>query len=389
MRLLPLVYSVRNLGRSPLRLAATVGGSALVVVLVVAAAGFVRGMERALTVGRGTENVILLSAGSEESIERSQIEGQVASLVAAQLPGIRTVLGVPFVSPEVHVALMAFADGALDRPLHAIVRGITPAAFLVHPRVEMVEGRMPRPGNFELLAGGLASVKMGLPPEDLAVGKVLRLGEHRWTIVGRFRARGAVMDTELWAPLSDVQLLTRRSTVSCVVLALDDAEFADVDVFTRQRLDLELAAIREADYYTALLRFYQPVRMMVWATALLLALAGLLGGLNTIYAAFAARVREIGMLQALGFSRTAVVIGLLQESLIAAAAGSLVGAGAGLVLLNGLTVRFSMGVFELAVDPSVLLSGLTAGLLLGLVGALPPAWRCVRLPIPTALKATG
>jgi hypothetical protein len=58
-----------------------------------------------------------------------------------------------------------------------------------------------------------------------------------------------------------------------------------------------------------------------------------------------------------------------------------------LVALDGLTVRFSMGVFGLVVDSAVLAAGLGAGLFLGIVGALPPAWRCLRLPINEALKA--
>jgi len=72
---------------------------------------------------------------------------------------------------------------------------------------------------------------------------------------------------------------------------------------------------------------------------------------------------------------------------LATAAGALVAATIAVVLLNGITVRFSMGVFGLVVDPAVLLAGLTAGLLLGIVGALPPAWRCLRMPINEALKA--
>ena len=63
----------------------------------------------------------------------------------------------------------------------------------------------------------------------------------------------------------------------------------------------------------------------------------------------------------------------MQESVLATAAGALLAAAAGLLLLDGLTVRFSMGVFGLVIDSSVLLLALAAGLFLGVVGALPPA----------------
>ena len=48
MRLLPFAYAVRNLGRSPSRLFLSVAGAAMVVLLILVAGGFVRGMSTAL-----------------------------------------------------------------------------------------------------------------------------------------------------------------------------------------------------------------------------------------------------------------------------------------------------------------------------------------------------
>jgi ABC-type antimicrobial peptide transport system permease subunit len=126
---------------------------------------------------------------------------------------------------------------------------------------------------------------------------------------------------------------------------------------------------------------------MVWTTAILIATGGLLGGLNTMYAAFASRVREIGALQSIGYARGAIVLSLVQESLLATAAGALVASVIGLLVFDGIHVRFSMGVFGLTIDSTVLALGLAAGLALGVAGALPPAWRALRLPIAEALKA--
>ena len=81
MRQLPFEYAYRNLGRSPARLFASLLGSALVVLLVLAAAGFVRGMQLTLTQPDALhENVLIFGAGSEESVERSQIDAGVPGL---------------------------------------------------------------------------------------------------------------------------------------------------------------------------------------------------------------------------------------------------------------------------------------------------------------------
>ena len=46
------------------------------------------------------------------------------------------------------------------------------------------------------------------------------------------------------------------------------------------------------------------------------------------------------------------------------------------------------GAFGLIVDHAVVLVALLAGVLLGIVGAIPPAVRCLRLPVAEALKST-
>jgi putative ABC transport system permease protein len=154
MRILPFDYAVRNLARSPGRLAATVLAGALVAGLVLAAAAFIQGMARALVISSDAANVILMAVGSEDSLERSQIPANSGSVVAADLPGIKTLLGVPHVSPEIHVALsMRTEPGGADQ-YSAIVRGFASEAFLVHPRVQMTEGRVPQPGQEEIMTIG-------------------------------------------------------------------------------------------------------------------------------------------------------------------------------------------------------------------------------------------
>jgi putative ABC transport system permease protein len=389
MRRLPFDYAVRNLGRSPMRLALSIAGGVLVVLLVLAAGAFVRGMSKSLDVSGGARNVILLGAGSEESLERSEIDPAVGSLALASVPGIKSHAGVAYVAPEVHL-MTELRRGAANGPvLTALLRGVTPEAFLVHERLRVTQGRAPEPGRDEMMVGRLAHTRMGMSPDALGPGTQVWFDKRPWTIVGTFEAPGTVMEAEVWCPLRDLQIAAKRDNLSCVVLTLGEgAEFADVDAFCKQRLDLELIAMRETDYYDALGAFFAPIRAMVAATALLIALGGLFGGLNTMYAAFASRVRELGALQAMGFSRGAIILSLMQESVLATAAGALLAAVIGLVTLDGLAVRFSMGAFGLVVDGPVLAAGLLAGLLLGVVGALPPAWRCLRMPITDALKSS-
>lgn len=389
MRQLPFEYAFRNLGRSKTRLASSLIGATLVVLLAMAAAAFVRGMEVTLSQNPGLHtNVIVMGAGSEESVERSQIDSNVAGIVASSVSGLKQAGEVPLVSPEINTMLPLRTEPE-GEVIQSVIRGVRPEiAVLVHTQVEMMEGRLPQTGVDEIMVGSLTAVRLGLPDSRLAIGQELYFNNRGWKIVGRFAAPSTVMDAEIWMPITDLQIVTKREgTISSVVIALDTALPRDIDLFSKVRTDLEIASMTEDEYYAGIAAFYRPIRIMVIVTAVLIALGGLLGGLNTMYAAFSARVREVGMLQALGFRKSAIVLNLTEESLFAAACGAVIGLLIGYLVFDGYAVRFSMGAFELRVDAAVMLTGLVCGCAVGLVGAIPPSIRCLRLPIPAALKS--
>lgn len=408
MRLLPFDYAVRNLGRSPSRLVLSVGGSMLVVLLLLVAGGFVNGMNRSLRAAGSEHNVILLGAGSEESVERSEIPAATPGIVAASIAGIRAEAGVAYVSAEVHVMLpvrvgamapLTQGVGAMNHDAEslrqAMFRGVTPVASLVHPSVSIVEGRWPRAGNDELMIGSMVPTVLNARESEMTIGGTLMIDQRPWKIVGRFRAPGTMVEAEIWLPLADLMTMTKRETISCVILTIDPynedtgtgAEFADIDAFTKTRPDLELAAMTERAYFGKLATFFTPIKYVAWITAGLIALGGLCGGLNTMYAAFASRTRELGTLQSLGFRRMAIAISMIQECTVATTTGALVAVAIGVFVLDGLAIRFSMGAFGLLIDERVVIMGLSCGVALGVLGTLPPAIKCLRPPIPVALKA--
>lgn len=383
--MLPLSYAVRNLFRSKSRLLQTIGGSALVVLLVMAAVAINDGMKRVLSASGSTHNVILVGAGSEESIQRSEVADRAGGIAEAAVPGIAETLGVRAVSSEIHY--MSYLDLGDGERRQAVFRGVTPQALHVHPEVRLTAGSFPAAG--QLIAGRLAWRKLGLAEADLMPGRQVILDGQPMTISGTFAAPGTVLESELWTTLGDLRVLAKRETISCVVLRLDDpADFAEADLFAKQRLDLELSALRESDYYARLSSFFKPLRVMTWITAGLIAAGALFGGINTLYAAFASRVREMATLQAIGFGRGALLASLVQESTLACLAGTLLASVVALLLLDGRTVPFSIGAFTLEIGPGVALTGILTGLFLGLLGALPPAIRCLKPALPVALRAS-
>ncbi|MDF1752988.1 MAG: ABC transporter permease [Verrucomicrobiales bacterium] len=382
--MLPFTYAVRNLFRDPARLLQTVGGAALVVFLLMAATALNEGMSGVLSASGSPKNVILMGKGSEESIERSEVHLEVESIAATSVRGIKSVFGQSAVSGEInYMAPIKTASGSVEQ---SILRGVREESLLVHETVRLLEGRFPSPG--EVMVGSLAHRNLGVKEDDLAIGKEIFFGDIPFKIAGRFTAPGTVLESEIWFDRNDLATVTQRSSLSSVILRMDDAEFDDVQIFTLQRNDLELAAIREDTYYDKLSAFYAPIQTMTWLTAGLVAAGAVFGGLNTLYAAFASRIKELATLQSIGFSRVAIFISLVQESLLATLTGTLLALLLSLVILDGRTVPFSIGTFRLVLSPLVIFTGLFVGILLGTLGILPPAWRTLAPSLPKALRST-
>lgn len=381
-KLLPFAYATRNLLRDLPRFAQKVIGSALVVFLVFAAGSFNEGMKTVLSSSGSVRNVILLGAGSEESVERSQIDVQSETLAAAGINGVAQRLGRPAISGEVHfMGSLALPD---QDPQQGLIRGVTPGTFEVYQKVRLIEGRFP--GSGEVIVGQLAHHVFG--EDALNLGQQLVFEKQSFDIVGIFEAPGTIMESEIWMNRNDLMSLTQRDTLSCVVARLESEDhFKSADLFAKQRLDLELSAIRESDYYAKVSAFFGPIRAMTWLTAGLIAAGAVFGGFNMLYAAFASRIRELATLQAVGFTRTAIFISLVQESLLATLTGTLCAAFAAVWLLEGQAIYFSIGTFSLQMSAGVVLAGLLTGLLLGILGAIPPAIRCLGAALPSALRS--
>jgi ABC-type lipoprotein release transport system permease subunit len=384
-RLLPWDYGIRNLFRRPGRSALTLAALTLVVLLVLLVVGFLRGLETSLTVSGDPRVVLVHALGTSENIETSSVAGRTPALLTASLAGIQRRYGAAYVSPELYLATRV-ATGESGSLTLGLLRGVTPAALLVRRQVQIVEGRWPGPG--ELLAGRLAATKLGREDQALAVGQSVTLEGKTWRISGRFAAAGSALEAELWCPLDELQPALKRQDLTLVAVTLaPGASFAEVDEFCKERLDLELEATGETDYYAALHRHYEPVRYLAWLVVCMVAAAGVFAGLNTMFGAVVGRVRELATLQTLGFVRRAIALSLIQEATVLAAAGSLAASIIALGLLNGFALRFTMGAFVLRIDSTAIAFGCGIGLLLGLLGALPPAIQAMRLPVADGLKA--
>ena len=383
--------TVMNLKSLPQRLApsavAVVGVGAVVGVFA-GVLSMASGFEQTMLAAGSEESAIVIRAGS--SSELSSGIGNDQAQVIANAPGVLTDEDGPIVSAELYV-LVDIKKRSNNQDANVPLRGIQAGAFKVRDNVSIVEGRAFEPGKNELIVGRAAQEAF----IGLEVGGTIPFGLTEWTVVGAFEAGGSVSESELWTDVRVLQSIYRRgNSFQSVRVKLESPEA--LETFEQSLKDdprVEIDVYTERAFYSqqsrALATF---IRWVGYPVTILMAIGAIFGALNTMYSSVSARGKEIATLRALGFGPLSILGSTIIESAALAVLGGLLGGGLAWLFLNGYTVStlngqsFSQVVFDFAVTPDLLVQGLIAAVIIGLVGGLFPAIRAVRIPVSAALR---
>lgn len=274
----------------------------------------------------------------------------------------------------------------------------------------LAEGRLPAPDALEEIALGQAlaqalKVKLGdmtyaLAPGTEGVGAMafevvglLDLPEQ--TLEARFAYLSLPAAQELAAPGAVTQFELYLPDLRRLV---DEVEITPLkaNIIKALGTGLSIESWREANPALAsYINILDPV--IIIFDALFFVLAGLLV-VNTIYLSVLERVREFGVIIAMGANRWQVIRMVLLESLILVASGSVVGFAIGLGLVGAMSRGFSLPSAEAYAEfgiPTVMYASIsleqivvTFAFALGtaLLAALWPAWMAGRLQPVEAMR---
>jgi hypothetical protein len=433
----PLAYNVRNLVVRWKISVMTAAAFTAVLGLLTVLLAFINGMY-AVTADSGQPgNVLILADGSTDEVfsnlgynDVALIERETATLDEQGRPLARPVrvkrltLGgreQPAASKETYCIVNRPVENDPKRRQFVQVRGIMdPAMASAVHELTLQSGewfsdagvRTPagaRPGErdqIEAVLGAGVARELGKSRDvaSLTIGDVFSLGDRDWVVVGIMNSDGTSFGSEVWGKQAIVSKMFNKNGYSSLLVRVEDdggpkAAAARAQIFAthlRERFsNPKVNAQTETEYYAKLSENNKIFLYGTMIVAAVMALGGVFGVMNTMFAAVAQRIKDIGVMRILGFKRWQILVSFLLESLVIALVGGLLGLAIG-SLSHGLTATsvISSGqggggktvILRLVVDAQVLLAGGLFTLIMGRLGGLIPALAATRMSILETLR---
>jgi putative ABC transport system permease protein len=362
-------------------------GLAGVVAVFTALLAMAAGFESTLKSTGRSDAALILRGGSDAELN-SAFDRDSTDLIE-QEPGIRAGTdGRPIASAELMIIAELVRKDDVNHGANITVRGVEPVAFALRPQLKIIAGRNFTPGLRELIAGqGVLRQFQGAE-----IGKVIRMRGSEWTVVGVF-ASGDAHDSEMWTDINVARSTFGRLGSSSVLVALDGPDgLARLKSAIAADPRLAMDVLREQDYFGGQTKqFRATIGFLAGVVTIIMGLGAAFAALNSMYAAVAARGKEIATLRAIGFRGLPVVVSVMIEALLLALAGAALGALIAYALFNNLSVstlgqNFTQVVFNFKVTPALVVRGLIIAVVIGMVGGFLPALRAARLPVTTSLR---
>jgi putative ABC transport system permease protein len=220
------------------------------------------------------------------------------------------------------------------------------------------------------------------------VGDVVRFAKRRFRVAGVYHSGDRFEDLGLVLPLTVVQSLAGRpADITTVGVIAKLGRNAKAVANGLERRYPGVAAVTEPGQAVKVDTSSRLIISTGWIVSVLALIVGGIGVTNTMAMSIFERVREIGILRAVGWPATRIAAMIVSEAIGICLLA--LGAGCGLgVLAAQLFVSHSSlsGLISPAFSASTFAWGLAFALGVGLLGAVYPTWRAVSLTPIEALR---
>lgn len=364
---------LHNLGTRRIRTALTAVAVAISVMAVVTLAVVTASLETSAAniLSLGKANFIVAEKGVSTTLSSAVTESQ-ASRIAAT-PGVQSAVGVLVSMIRLNATYPLFLQiGVEPSQLPAFgVQVVAGSPYTAHARNE-------------LMLGWQAAQNL-----NKHVGSRLRVGTITFTVVGIYSlSNEPFANSAAMFPLTTLQANTRKAGLVTLVAVKVTPGTAIATVEHRiTATNPNLATVRLATQFGRIdsnLSYLEAAQSGAKIIALVI---GVIVVMNTMLLSFVERIREFGVLRAVGWSRARLLSLVIGEALLISLLGAAVGVGVSFGLTAALEHFSSLrGVLHTQYTPGVFWTALYTAVAIGLIAALYPSLRAAMLRPGVALR---
>jgi putative ABC transport system permease protein len=249
----------------------------------------------------------------------------------------------------------------------------------------LIDGRnISENANNEVIIGKLASESL-----NKGVGDELSIGEDKFEIVGISESGNSNQDSSIYTLLSVIQKMVKdeKSLSMISVYVEKGADIKGVAKTIEDKYGENISTVTSVSDVKRMDDLVNMIKGVSLAISLLAIIIGGIGIINTMIMTVFERTREIGVLKAVGWSRTKILSMILGESIVLTLFSAVIGSIIGVIVLETLVAIGIMGntlnpVFTL----ETFIQGFEVAILVGLIGGLYPALRASKLTPTEALR---
>jgi putative ABC transport system permease protein len=354
----------KNLLRRPMRTLLTSAGVAIGVGLIVALLSISAGAEQ-------TAGDLIHIGRADFGLFQSGVSDATRSLLPDSLE--QQVARDPGVAKTARIFLLVTTVQGMESSL---VFGVAPGEFPAQ-RLTLLEGD--RSGA---LVGDAGAKVFHVRP-----GSTIVVGGRKFRVSGIFHSGDRFEDQGVVLPLPIVQTLAKRpGEVTTIAVTVKLGQTPQV-VASRLEKKYGISAIVEPGQAVKVDTSSRLIIDVGWVISALALIVGGIGVMNTMAMSVFERIREIGILRAVGWPSRRIAALIVSEAIGISLVALAIGLVLGLLAAHFFTAQTGLSTLvSPKFTPGVFAWGLAFALGVGILGAVYPTWRALRLSPIEALR---
>ena len=282
--------------------------------------------------------------------------------------------------------------------------GVDPQVWKYMNSLEVGSGRLLEPADnyVAVIGNGVAS---GIYEKDIGVNQIITINGKSVRVAGILKEQGGGEDRQIYMPIdAAVNVITDAKkdvydSIQVKAQSVDVVDTVGTEIEKKLMISRHINKKDDQDFtVTTLVSRAESVTSMISSMSLFLGaiaavslIVGAVGIANTMFTSVLEKTKEIGTMKAIGAKNRDIIMIFLFNSAMVGFVGGIFGVILGALLsalfpMIGVTMMRGGGGTSISLSPSLMVSGLTLAVIIGVISGVVHAYRASKLKPVDALR---